>query len=230
MAKVCTMIVTANKALPTYGSSLWRLMLVTTLSAVCLSSCSSGPDVPVETVMPVGSSLTVPTNELPVTITAVSRLGRRYSWGDNSVTYDLWPRGRRFNGDLGMYLPTLPPYPATKALSHIVVSESQLHYHSVSALIKQLRIPPYDRGWTKQWTSDGLFVSFHFERSAGFLALEDYVTQYCINGEKPKNLPGASAFIALKDQNGRKIDTLPCAHVDEKAYFDTWPKDQDYRD
>jgi hypothetical protein len=209
---------------------------LTLLSAIGLCSCGNSTrseTAPSEIVIPSGATVTGPSNEGVLRVTAVTSTKRKYEWGQRTITLDLWPRAYRWYGSLGMELPTLPPW-GGGGLSHVVLNESQLHFHSAAAVIKDLvawntdlpEVPHF----ATYWTADGLVVQFHFERARDFLALEAWVAQYCINGEKPKNLPGATSAVTLRDATGQRVSTLPCAHVDEKAYYDTWPKGKGKRD
>jgi hypothetical protein len=177
--------------------------------------------------MPLGSTVTGPSNEGVLRVTAVTPTKRKYEWDHKNIALDLWPRAYRWYGAQGMYLPTLPPW-GGGGLSHVVLAEFQLHFHSTAAVIRDLAKRntdfPEDPHFATYWTPDGLVVQFHFERARDFLALEAWVAQYCINGEKPKNLPGATSAVTLRDATGQRISTLPCAHVGEKAYYDTWPE------
>ncbi len=205
------------------------------LSACGLCSCNSAHTeaAPSEIVIPIGSTVTGPSNEGVLRVTAVTPKKRKYEWDHTSVTLDLWPRPYRWYGSLGMELPTLPPW-SEGSLSHVVLNENQRHFHSIAAAIRDLASTnidlPEDPHFATYWTADGLVVQFHFERARDFLALEAWVAQYCINGEKPKNLPGATSAVTLRDATGHRVSTLPCAHVDEKAYYDTWPEGRGKRD
>lgn len=203
--------------------SLWCLL-------GCLPHSNVGPGQAVEIVIPEGASLTAESNAGPVTVLAVTKFRRQYKWDHTLATFDLKPRTRRWYGGLGIGLGDLPS--GHYGLSNIVLEEYQAHYHSTASVIKVVTASnTHDgAGFTNYWTSDGLWVLFHFEHAGGFLSLDASVTQFCVNGEKPKNLPGATPSLAIRDASGRRISSLPCVHVDESGYTDTWPKDKGFRD
>jgi hypothetical protein len=209
-------------------------MSLVTIFGLCSCGNSAHTEAaPSEIVLPIGATVTGPSNEGELRVTAVTPTKREYKWDHKNIAFDLWPRSQRLSGALGMGLPTLPPW-GGGGLSHVVLDEFQLHFHSTAAVIRDLKKQntdfPEEPHFATYWTADGLVVQFHFERARDFLALEAWVAQYCINGEKPKNLPGATSAVTLRDANGQRISTLPCAHVGEKAYYDTWPEDKVKRD
>lgn len=211
-----------------------RLVVIAILNCLCLASCVASRntaeivDSP-ELVMPLGSSITGPSNEGRVTVSAVTPFGRRYDWDHATTTLDLWPRTRRWYGEAGIYLPRLTS--RSSVLSHVVLEEGQLHFRSTADVMKYLvSSNSGGPGSAKtSWTRDGLATSFHFERGRGLLILEADVVQCCVNGEKPRNLSGASAAIAMRDGKGKRISTLPCAHVGDSAYFETWSRDHGFQ-
>jgi hypothetical protein len=165
-----------------------------------------------------------------VKVTAVSEFGRKYSWGNSAATFELAPRSRRWYGSIGIgqgYLPS-----KVSGLSHVVLEEFQVHYHSSVAAARALKATNASDagGFKTYWTRDGLTAEFHLQHVGGSTILGAWVTQVCVKGQKPRGLPGATPTFALRDAQGKLVSTLPCAHVDESGYIDTWPKDQGFRD
>jgi hypothetical protein len=204
-------------------------------AALLLCSCSPPNAVhstgQVEIVMPAGSSITAPSNEGTFKITAVTQFERRYEWDKTSVTFAGGPRRRRWYGSLGITLGSQQS--GTTAISNAVLEESQQHYHSEGAVIKTLASMNSGGGshFKTYWTDDGLAVLFNVERvGPSFISLTASVTQYCVNGKKPKDIPGATPGLALRGAGGQRISTFPCVQVDESGYVDTWPKDRGFRE
>jgi hypothetical protein len=195
----------------------------------------------VEMVMPVGSTISGPSATGRVAVTAVARYSRKYVWEGNTETYQLEPRNRRWNGEYGIGLNPATPRDGRansdwrvrrvqEVLAQLVPAEIerfdeyQLHYHSVAAVVRDLASINGGGSQSKvYWTSDGLAVGFDVQ--GGILG--STVTQYCVDGEKPRNLPGATTAVRITGADGKPTSTLPCAHVDESAYYDTWEAKQD---
>jgi hypothetical protein len=173
--------------------------------------------------MPVGSSITGPNVEGgTLTVTALTPTRRRYDWAAGGATYDLVPRDHRSLGALGIGVPMKPGHDAvgqvlvsTLPADFEPIAENQLHFHSYAAVRRYLHVLTAN-SITTRWTRDGLTVQFDTRGSV----LSAWISQLCINGEKPTNLPGAISTVAIKDAAGRPTSTLPCAHVDASSYLD----------
>ncbi len=203
------------------------MMAVSLFLCSCSAPRNPGDMGPVELVMPIGSRITAPSTEGPMSVTAVARFSRAYAWDHVTATFHGEPRTRRWYGGLGISLGSQESGNATP--SNAVLEEYQLHYHSLAGVIKDL-VPAAGysaRGPRWYWTANGLAVWFSVQRLPQFLSLGANVVQYCVNGEKPRNLPGATAAVRITDANGKPTSTLPCAHVDESGYYDTWEAKQE---
>ncbi len=192
-----------------------------------LSACAGSHEtiVPPETVIPVGSSVSGPTAEGgTLTVTALTPTKRQFEWGTGHATYDLVPRDHRWQGALGIGVPRQPRHDEVgKVLAGILpaefepIAENQLHFHSYATVLQYLHAARDSSGSTgTRWTRDGLTVLLYAQGSV----VTAWISQLCINGKKPANLPGASGAVAIKDAAGRPSSTLPCAHVDASSYAD----------
>jgi len=122
-----------------------------------------------------------------IKIEAKKNLQRTYSWLNESIDVTLIPRAYRWYGSLGAYNPS-----GGKRNLHVVVEEGQQHFCSEQEALEWLM-------WQNErlqyvYTPDGLVVGWNTSKDSksGAAALVVDMWQFYINGEKPKNLHGAT--------------------------------------
>ncbi len=164
------------------------------LSCVLASSCqpSQGDmvgDGPVpannEIVMSPGMKIAATTPVGTITITAGQGLKRSYTWEGATRSVEMWPRGERWHGSLGIYFPGPGDHwQPHKGISRGVVQEGQQHFKTVAEAVEWLG---KDHWNPLVYRSDGLAVGWRKELSRKQLSVD--VWQIYIAGKKPSQLP-----------------------------------------
>jgi hypothetical protein len=160
------------------------------IAIVCSSAaCDSEHTVDNESVLCPGSTLTVNGEHHSISIAAPSTLVRTYAADGVRETVELIPRDRRWNGSLGLYIPS------GIGSTHIVAEEG-IQFFSTSEDLQQWIEWNRSVGGQLRYTSDGLFVRWTVSHAADKdsgpkHSLAVSVFQLLLDGEKPDNLTGA---------------------------------------
>ena len=171
-----------NSFLPRLCVAIW---------VICVSGCSFASSDSNEVVMCPGSRIDTEVGGQAVSIIALNTLRREFvaKGAGVDVTVEMWPRRERWDGSLGLYVPT------GFGSIHVVAEEGLQHFDSMTEVQTWL-------AWNRQlmplsYTSNGLVVGWKYRtRPAGIssgppAALSVEVWQILIRGSKPDELAGA---------------------------------------
>jgi ankyrin repeat protein len=131
-----------------------------------------------------------------ITIAAVDRLTRAYTWEGATRSVVMWPRTERWYGSLGLYFPGPDDHwKEHNGITRGVVEEGEQHFKSVHEFLAWCKT----QSWIPYVYNDGgLMVGWSKELSRRQLNVE--VWQVIIHGKKPTRLPGsknASVHVAV---------------------------------
>lgn len=140
-----------------------------------------------EIVMTPGMKITAITQVGRITITAIDNLTRSYTWEGATRSVEMYPRGERWYGSLGLYYPGPGDHwKPHNGISRAVVEEGQQHFKSIQEALKWIK----ERAWMPfVYRDDGLMVGWSKTLPRRQLNVE--VWQILINGKKPQHLPGS---------------------------------------
>lgn len=142
-----------------------------------------------EAVMEIGMQITAYTKHGEFVIKANSDTERTYTWDGKSMNVNLVPRQNKWHGKLGLLDPN-NIHPPHENVVHVVIEECQIHYDSVTNVIKSMN--SYE-DIEDLYRDDGLFVRFqkNLLPENGKYAVDISVYQILVNGKKPTKLPGS---------------------------------------
>lgn len=145
-----------------------------------------------EFAMSPGETVTATTPSGTIAIRADGWLKRSYTWDGATRTLAMWPRDERWYGSLGAYFPGPGRHwEPHNGITRAVVDEGQQHFGSAHDAVEwihryeKLALIPY------AYTPEGLVVGWKTVPAREQLNVD--VWQILVNGQKPKNLPGASS-------------------------------------
>lgn len=135
-----------------------------------------------------GEAITATNVNGTMKIVAVDWLNRDYTWEGATRTVTMLPRPERWYGSLGVYYPGLGNHwQEHHGITRGVVQEGQKHFETTESALEWLR----SESWLPYvYNRDGLVVGWSKTPERNQLNVE--VWQIVINGEKPKDLDGAS--------------------------------------
>jgi hypothetical protein len=148
-----------------------------------------GSDLPsgCEVVMSPGMRITATTSAGTIVITAVDDRTRAYTWDGATRSVEMSPRGRRWNGSLGLVYPgSGEHWRDHRGITRCVAEEGQLHFKTVEEALRWIA----DRhaiGFVCR--DDGLMVGWYKDLARKQLNVD--VWQILIDGKKPRRLPGS---------------------------------------
>lgn len=186
---------------------LFMLFVLSSASRVSLAAPSSQPwlDLPIgqqqEIVLAAGEGLEVMTSLGLLEIQAGANNLRTYTWDDGQCqrSAELWPRSSRWNGSYGLYFPGPGNHwQDCHGIRRATLEEGQMHFATTAnALLwlqdEQTRCTPSAlMSCDHIHTADGLVLQFGKIPSRKQLNVRLF--QILINGEKPKDLPGAKSL------------------------------------
>ncbi|MDI1311301.1 hypothetical protein [Prosthecobacter sp.] len=175
-----------------------------------VSACTAPRGDSYEAVMSPGMTIAATRAGQTMHIKALDAFRREYSWASMTKVFKLQGRQRRWYGSQGIYRPN------GDGDVHAVLEEGQQHFDNIEDAMAWLR--RQSRWLDLQWSANGLVVGWKEQRRQedGFPALSVEVWQICIQGRKPRHLPGASeASLVVRGEPSRDVSDyrLPSAKV-----------------
>jgi hypothetical protein len=153
----------------------------------CLPGYSMQTCPKVEVVLSPGMRITATTPAGTIAITAGEDFLRSYTWEGATRSVEMWPRGQRWYGSLGLYYPGPGEHwEEHNGITRGVLEEGQQRFKSVPEALTWL----HERTWMPYvYRNDGLVVGWRKTLPRKQLDVE--VWQLLINGKKPQKLPGS---------------------------------------
>lgn len=138
-----------------------------------------------EMVMTPGMTISATNLNGTIGIKAGEGLERSYFWDNKQITVKMLPRNERWLGSLGAYSP------GGGIDVHAVVEEGQQHFCCEKEALEWLSWRNEVLDWI--YTHEGLVIGYRSAKNPieNRFFLHVYVWQFFINGQMPKNLPGA---------------------------------------
>ena len=179
------MIVSTHKAWLPAALVIWFFL--------SLPGCTRAKPVKNETVMSPGMTITARTPTGIIAIRAGQGLTRSYTWEGATRSVEMWPRGERWYGSLGLYYPGPGDHwREHNGITRGVLEEGQQHFKTTREALLWLRERSQEWGsatpFPYVYTSSGLVVGWNKTLPRRQLNVE--VWQIYVNGQKPVMLQG----------------------------------------